>query len=98
MQCANRKAGVSWRTREVLARGQIHRLDDEMIGQAAQVRYFYDLAGKVAIEPKRAAAKRGLSSPDRWEAVVLAFRLDPCQSLCESLGFMRNVLGQSVRA
>ena len=70
-----------------------------MISQAAQVRYFYDLAGKVAIEPKRAAAKRGLSSPDRWEAVVLAFGLDPYQSLSESLGFMRNVprpMGQSL--
>ena len=36
VQCANRKAEMYWRTREVLNAGLIHGLDDEMISQAAQ--------------------------------------------------------------
>ena len=91
VQCANRKAEMYWRTREVLNAGLIHGLDDEMISQAAQVRYFYDLQGRVAIEPKKTAAKRGLSSPDRWESVILAFGLDSYESLSQSLSFMQRV-------
>ena len=71
--CANRKAEMYWRTREVLDAGELRGLDDDMISQAVQVRFSYDLRGQVAIEPKKAAARRGVRSPDRWESVVLAF-------------------------
>ncbi len=89
LQCANRKAEMYWRTRELLDTGGIKGLDDEMISQGAQVRFFYDPQGCVAIEPKKAAAKRGVSSPDRWESVVLAFGVEPY----ESLGFMKRLHG-----
>jgi len=87
VQCANRKAEMYWRTREILDEGGIKGLDDEMISQAAQVRFFYDLQGRIAIEPQIAAAKRGISSPDRWESVVLAFGVEPYESLAKSLAF-----------
>jgi hypothetical protein len=61
VQCANRKAEMYWRTREILDAGGIKGLDDEMISQAAQVRFFYDLQGRIAIEPQITAAKRGIS-------------------------------------
>ena len=89
--CANRKAEMYWRTREILDAGGIKGLDDEMIAQAAQVRFFYDLQGRVAIEPKKAAAKRGVSSPDRWESVVLAFGVDAYESLAKSLAFAQRL-------
>lgn len=88
--CANRKAEMYWRTREVLDAGELRGLDDEMISQAAQVRFFYDLRGQVAIEPKKAAARRGVSSPDRWESVVLAFGVVAYESLAKSLAFARR--------
>jgi phage terminase large subunit len=90
VQCANRKAEMYWRTRELLEAGEIRGLDDEMISQAAQVRFFYDVRGQVAIEPKEAAARRGVSSPDRWESVVLAFGVDAYESLSKSLAFVRR--------
>ena len=90
VQCADRKAEMYWRTREILDAGGIKGLDDEMIAQAAQVRFFYDLQGRVAIEPKKAAAKRGVSSPDRWESVVLAFGVDAYESLAKSLAFAQR--------
>jgi len=95
VQCANRKAEMYWRTREILEAGGIMGLDDEMISQAAQVRFFYDAQGRVAIEPKEAAAKRGVSSPDRWESVVLAFGIEPSESIAESLAFMKRLHGGS---
>ena len=49
------------------------------------MRFFYDLQGHIAIEPKTSAAKRGLASPDRWESVVLAFGVEPYESLAKSL-------------
>ncbi len=87
VQCANRKAEMYWRTREILDAGGFQGLDDEMISQAAQVRFFYNLQGRVAIERQRAAANRGISSPDRWESVVLAFGVEPYESLAKSLAF-----------
>jgi len=80
-------------TREILDAGGIKGLDDEMIAQAAQVRFFYDPQWRVAIEPRKAAAKRGISSPARWESVVLAFGVEPYDSLAESLDFMKRLRG-----
>lgn len=97
VQCANRKAEIYWQTRDILHAGKIHGLDDEMISQAAQVLYFYDLQGRVAIEPKKAAAKRGVHSPDRWESVVLAFGVDAYESLAKSLAFTKQAKDQMNR-
>jgi hypothetical protein len=65
IQCANRKAEMYWRTRELLDAGGIKGLDDEMISQAAQVRFFYDLAGAHCdrAQDQRGQARIGLTGP-----------------------------------
>ena len=57
--------------------------DDELLGQLTSRRYSYTSRGQVKVESKDDMKKRGLSSPDRADAVVLAFaavrdnRFDP---------------------
>ncbi len=47
--------------------------DDLLVGQLASIRYRYDSRGRMLIESKEDAAKRGVPSPDRAESVMLAF-------------------------
>jgi hypothetical protein len=49
---------------------------DETIGQLTGIRYLQTDKGKIQIESKVDAAKRGVPSPDRAESLMLAF-LDP---------------------
>ena len=70
----NAKAEAYWALREVLERGQIVGVtDEEMQAQLAGIRYRHTAAGRVEIESKEEARKRGQSSPDRAEAMVMAF-------------------------
>lgn len=73
IQFTDLKAEMYWRTREALERGELCGLDDEEIAQATTVRFEYDSHGRVHIESKEKRAGRNLSSPDRWEAIVLAW-------------------------
>jgi len=47
--------------------------DDVLAGQLASVKYRFDSAGRMVLETKDEMRKRGLSSPDRADAVVYAF-------------------------
>jgi hypothetical protein len=47
--------------------------DEDLLGQLTSRRYTYTSTGKVRLESKDDIKKRGLSSPDRADAVVLAF-------------------------
>jgi len=47
--------------------------DERAIGQLAGLRYRHNARGQVEIERKDEALKRGVKSPDRAEAVMLAF-------------------------
>jgi hypothetical protein len=47
--------------------------DERTISQLASLLYEHDARGRVAIERKEDARKRGVKSPDRAEAVTLAF-------------------------
>jgi hypothetical protein len=47
--------------------------DEDLLGQLTSRRYTYTSTGKVRIESKDDLKKRGLSSPDRADAVVLSF-------------------------
>jgi hypothetical protein len=70
----NAKAEAYWSLREWLERRSINGLtDEEMQAQLAGVRYRHTAAGRVEIERKDEAKKRGQSSPDRAEALVMAF-------------------------
>ena len=46
--------------------------DDETIAQLTTLRVVYTPKGKIAMEDKRAMARRGLPSPDEAEALMLA--------------------------
>jgi phage terminase large subunit len=70
----NLRAQVFWSFREWAAEGMLSGLTDQTtLAQLAGIRYEHDNRGKVAIEKKADARKRGVKSPDRAEAVVLAF-------------------------
>jgi hypothetical protein len=70
----NAKAEWYWTLREWLERGGVSGLtDEETQAQLAGIRYRHTAAGRVEIESKEDAKKRGQSSPDRAEACVLAF-------------------------
>lgn len=47
--------------------------DDDLVGQLSIRRYSLTSKGKILIERKKEMKKRGLPSPDRAEAVVMAF-------------------------
>lgn len=71
---ANAKAEYYWALRERAQGGALGGLSDERtIAQLAGLRYEHDARGRVKIESKDDARKRGVKSPDRAEALMLAF-------------------------
>jgi phage terminase large subunit len=75
---ANAKAEFYWGLRERFAKGDVVGIEDETtIGQLAGIRYKPTARGQTAIESKEEARKRGVKSPDRAEAVMLAFATPP---------------------
>jgi hypothetical protein len=71
---ANLKGQLYWCLRERAQAGDLRGLkDDRAIGQLAGIRYSHNARGQVVIESKEDARKRGVASPDRAEAVMLAF-------------------------
>lgn len=70
----NRKAEVAWSLRERLEAGDVAGLVDEAtIGQLAGIRWRANARGQVVIESKDEARRRGVKSPDRAEALILAY-------------------------
>ena len=70
----NLKAQLYWGLRLRFEAGDVAGLtDDLMISQLASIRYKHNSRGQVVIESKEDACKRGVKSPDRAEAVMLAF-------------------------
>ena len=73
-QFANLKAQLYWKLRELFQNGAIHGLNDELaISQLASIQWKANLRGLTQIESKDDMAKRGIRSPDRAEAIMLAF-------------------------
>lgn len=71
---ANLKAELFWGLRERFQAGEVAGLEDRtLLSQLAGLRYEHDSRGRVKIESKNDAIKRGLKSPDRAEALMLAF-------------------------
>jgi phage terminase large subunit len=71
---SNLKAELYWNFRLRAESGELAGLTDEKtIVQLLGIRYSHNSRGLVVIEPKEDAAKRGVKSPDRAEAVILAF-------------------------
>ncbi|AYO30816.1 terminase B [Biomaibacter acetigenes] len=60
--------------RDLLQEEQIELInDDDLVGQLTTRKYRITSKGKIALETKEEMKKRGLMSPDRADAVVLAF-------------------------
>ena len=71
------KAQLYWALRDRFREGDIAGLpDDETITQLASLRYHQDTRNRVVIETKDQLRSRGVSSPDRAEALMLAFAED----------------------
>ncbi len=71
---ANQKAEHYWNLRLRAESGNLAGLaDDKAIAQLAAIRYSHNSRGQVVIESKDDARKRGVKSPDRAEAIMLAF-------------------------
>ena len=71
---ANRKAELYWNFRLRAKAGDLGGLtDDKAIAQLSSIQYSHNSHGQVVIESKENARKRGVKSPDRAEAVILAF-------------------------
>ena len=74
---ANLRAEGYWRLRELFAAGEIAiPPDQQLVGELVSLRYHHDSRGRVLLERKEDMRKRGLPSPDRADALMLAF-LDP---------------------
>lgn len=70
----NLKAEIYWGFRQRLQEGAVGGLTDPVaIAQLASIRYEHNPRGQVVIESKEQMARRGLKSPDRAEALILAF-------------------------
>jgi hypothetical protein len=70
----NLKAEFWWGLRMRFQKGDVAGLEDERaIGQLAGIRYKHNARGQIEIERKDEALKRGVKSPDRAEALMLAF-------------------------
>ena len=70
---ANAKAEHYWGLRMRAQAGDLRGLDDEKtIGQLTAIRYSHNARGQIAIEGKDEMRKRGVRSPDRAEALMLA--------------------------
>lgn len=70
----NLRAELYWGIRERFLQGDISIPDDEeLIGELANIKYKYTSRNQILIESKDDIKKRGLKSPDKADALVLAF-------------------------
>jgi phage terminase large subunit len=70
----NAKAEFYWGLRLRVQAGDLRGLDDERtIGQLVAIRYKHNARGHIEIESKEDMRDRGVKSPDRAEALMLAF-------------------------
>lgn len=79
---ANLRAQVFWTFREWVEAGMLAGLTDQKaLAQLAGIRYAHDARGRIVIEKKDDARKRGVKSPDRAEAIALAFWARPKRTI-----------------
>ena len=77
----NLRAEGYWNLGERFASGRITIPDDnQLVGELASLRYAYDSQGRIQMERKDDMRQRGLPSPDKADALMLAF-LSPTNRL-----------------
>ena len=71
---ANMRAEGYWKLRDLFAAGDIAIPGDQrLLGELAALRYSFDSLGRILMESKEDMRKRGVPSPDRADALMLAF-------------------------
>ena len=71
---ANLRAEGYWNPRQLLVEGAIMLPEDsDLSGQLAALRYSFNSQGKALIESKEEMRRRGVPSPDKADALMLAF-------------------------
>ena len=71
---ANLRAEGYWTLRERFTSGCISiPADNQLVGELAALRYGFDSQGRLQMESKDAMRQRGLRSPDKADALMLAF-------------------------
>jgi hypothetical protein len=70
----NRRAEAYWKVREELKAGRIDLdpADEDLAAQLLAIRWSLDSSGRIVIESKEAMKARGVSSPDRADAAMMA--------------------------
>ncbi len=77
----NLRAEGYWTLRQRFASGRISiPADNQLVGELAALRYGYDSQGRIKMEGKDDMRRRGLPSPDKADALMLAF-LDPASRM-----------------
>jgi hypothetical protein len=86
---ANLRAQAYWELRERFLSGaiDIDEEDDDLANQLASMKYKRTSKGKILVESKDDMRRRGLASPDRADALMLAF-LNPPEEEEESGGVL----------
>ena len=70
----NQRAEGYWTLRQRFMSGSISiPADNQLVGELAALRYGYDSQGRLKMESKDEMRKRGLPSPDKADALMLAF-------------------------
>ena len=73
-QCANLRAEGYWTLRQRFQTGRISiPADNQLISELSAMNYLYDSNQRIRIEGKDEIRKRGLPSPDKADALMLAF-------------------------
>ena len=88
---ANKRAEWWWGLRERFEAGDIDiENDEELVAQLSNIKYKINSRGQIQIESKDEMRKRGLPSPDRADALMLAFakedRVEPIRLRARSVG------------
>ena len=71
---ANLRAEGCWNLRQLFLEGRVKiPSDNDLMGQLAALRYSFNSLGQVVIESKEEMRRRGVPSPDKADAMMLAF-------------------------
>lgn len=75
MKYAQLRDFLWWNLRQAFKEGQVSELpeDETLAGQLSGILYAYDTKGRLKVESKDDMKKRGMDSPDRAEAMMLAY-------------------------
>ena len=94
---ANLRAQLWWNVRQMFERGEIDLdpRDEDLAGELVSIRYKRTSTGKIQIESKLDAKKRGVPSPNRADALMLSTAKEKPKLKRATWGSRRNKRGQA---